>query len=109
MRAPLRYCPARASSTKSSKARAGSPDLDGRPVDEGTPLTFIASSPLIGAMRRVGLPMTKAGALRAMFEPGDPTFPLDVEVIGRIPEGLPDPLPTSIETLFDLRKKRKKK
>lgn len=60
-------------------------------------------------MRRVGLPMTKAGALRAMFEPGDPTFPLDVEVIGRIPEGLPDPLPTSIESLFDLRKKRKKK
>ncbi len=53
--------------------------------------------------------MTKAGALRAMFAPGDPTFPLDVEVIGRIPEGLPDPLPTSIETLFDLRKKRKKK
>ena len=59
--------------------------------------------PLLGLMRQLELPETKAGALMAMFTPDDPVFPLDVETIAAIPDGLPGRLPTSIETLYDLK------
>ena len=67
------------------------------------------TNPLLGTIRELSLPETKSGALIAMFTPYDPVFPLDAETIAKIPDGLPGPLPTSIETLYDLRKKRKKR
>ncbi len=46
--------------------------------------------------------MTKAAYVAAMFNPYDPTFPLDAEIVAAIPDTLPGKVPTSIlDLMFD--------
>lgn len=50
-------------------------------------------------MQMYGLPMTKAGYVRAMFWPYPPTFPIPSNVIGAISEA-PGPVPTRMKDVL---------
>lgn len=58
-----------------------------------------ASPDLLGLIERLGWPLTKAAYVAAMYLPESPDFPLDAEILARIPRGLPGRLPRSIRDL----------
>ena len=84
LRAPLRYCPAMASSTKSKTPPEGSPSPSGQQPDDG-------------------FPPTKAGQLRRMVaqDMGDGIdFPLDAEIQAELMVW-PGPMPKNMADVFE--------
>ncbi len=59
------------------------------------------SDDLRGWIQDRGWPLTKASYIAAMYYPEAPDFPLDGEIVSRVPRGLPGKLPTSpMDLLF---------
>jgi hypothetical protein len=54
-----------------------------------------ASSDLLGLIQHRGWPLTKASYVAATYYPEGPDFPLDGQVLARIPAGLPGDVPSS--------------
>lgn len=52
-----------------------------------------ASPDLLDLIEQLGWPLTKAGYIAAMYMPEAPDFPLDAEILARIPRGLSGRLP----------------
>jgi hypothetical protein len=52
-----------------------------------------ASPDLLDLIEQLGWPLTKAGYVAAMYDTENPVFPLDAEILARVPRGLPGRMP----------------
>ena len=57
---------------------------------------FGVSPDVLGLIERLGWPVTKASYVSAIFFPQDPEFPLDAEILARVPRELPGRMPRSL-------------
>jgi len=76
------------------------PSEPASPPPSDAPLRREDWDPRLGLIRRRGWTRTKASYIRAMFSPSMPVFPLDAELLDRVPPDLPGEVPRSLTELF---------